>query len=42
MQRQVGTGAQGPLTVDTRYLSKGRGLPRRLATTATQCWDART
>lgn len=27
---------------DTRYLSKGRGLPRRLVTTATQCWDART
>lgn len=24
-----------------RYLSKGRGLPRRLVTTAAQCWDAR-
>lgn len=42
-------GVQGPLSwcppqqlVDTRYLSKGRGLPRRLVTTATQCWDART
>lgn len=28
--------------VDTWYLSKGRGLPKRLVTTATQCWEART
>lgn len=27
--------------VGTQYLSKGRGLPRRLDTTASQCWVAR-
>lgn len=40
VQRQVETGPSAHPS--SWYLSKGRGLPRRLVTTATQCWDART
>lgn len=39
-----GAWARAPLMAEGRhpqYLSKGRGLPRRLDTTASQCWDAR-